>query len=45
MSINDIASIMSFLVGYTAPVAIVISLVRYGAGVILDAISGRGLRL
>lgn len=45
MSINDIASFMGFLVEYTAPVALVISLVRYGTGVIFDAISGRGLRL
>lgn len=45
MGINDIAAIMLWLVQQTAPIAIVISLTRYGASVILDAVSGRGLRL
>ena len=45
MSVNDVKEMMFWLLQQSAPIAIVIALTRYGASVILDAVSGRGLKL
>lgn len=45
MSGNDIAQIMLFLVQYCAPAAFVINLTAYASRVIIDAMTGKGLRL
>lgn len=45
MSVNEISEIMLFLVNYCAPAAFVVNLVGYGARVIIDAVTGRGLKL
>lgn len=44
MSVNDISGVMLFLVEYCAPAALVVNLVAYGARVIIDAVTGRGLK-
>lgn len=45
MSVNEISEIMLYLVNYCAPAAFVVNLVGYGARVIIDAVTGRGLKL
>lgn len=45
MSGSDVAQIMLFLVKYCAPAAFVINLTAYGARVIIDSVTGKGLRL
>lgn len=44
MSVNDISEIMVYLVRYCAPCAFVVNLVAYGTRVIIDAVTGRGLK-
>lgn len=45
MSVSDVAQIMLYLVQYCAPAAFVINLTAYGVRVIIDAVTGRGLKL
>lgn len=45
MSGSDIAEILLFLVKYCAPTAFVINLTAYGVRVIIDAVTGKGLKL
>ena len=45
MSVSDITQVIIDLVTYCLPAAFVINLAGYGARVILDAVTGKGIRL
>lgn len=45
MNTEDIREIMLYLVGYCAPAAFVINLTGYAVRVVVDAVTGRGLKL
>lgn len=45
MSVNDITQVMIYLVKYCAPAAFIINLVGYGMRVIVDAATGKGVKL
>ncbi len=45
MGVSEIAEIMIYLVSYCAPAAFVINLTGWGARVIIDAVTGKGLNL
>ena len=45
MSVTDITQVMIELVKYCLPAAFVINLTAYGSRVIIDACTGKGLRL
>lgn len=45
MSVDDIKDVVLYLVTYCTPAAFVVNLVAYGVRVIIDAVTGRGIKL
>lgn len=45
MSVSEVGQVVMYLVSYCAPAAMIINLVGWGARVIIDAITGKGLNL
>lgn len=45
MSVNDISQVIIELVKYCVPAAFVINLTAFGVRVIIDACTGKGVRL
>lgn len=45
MSVNDISQIVKYLVEYCVPSAFVINLTGYAVRVVIDVVTGKGLKL
>lgn len=45
MSVSDITQVIVYLIKYCVPAAFVINLTGYGVRVIIDAATGKGVRL
>ena len=45
MSVTDITQVLIDLVSYCLPAAFIINLTGYGVRVVLDVVSGKGLKL
>lgn len=45
MSVSDITQVMLNLLAYCLPAAFIINLTAYGVRVIIDTVTGKGLRL
>ena len=45
MSVSDITQVIVEIVKYCLPAAFVINLAGYGSRVVLDAVTGKGLKL
>lgn len=45
MSVQDTVGMLSFLISYCAPCALLINLTSWGVNVIIGAVTGRGLNL
>lgn len=45
MSVSDVSAVLIELIKYCTPAAFIINLTGYGIRVIIDAVTGRGLKL